>query len=90
VKPSVAFVYVTLARGRASGSGFVVSPDGLLVTALHVVEDAQEASLMLPGGRGFSADVVAASGDFDLAVLRIGRTDLPPPSPRRPHQCSPG
>ncbi len=71
VTPSVAFVFATGERGGASGTAFVVHPDGLLVTALHVVEEAREITVVLLGRQSYPADVVAVSTDYDLAVLRI-------------------
>lgn len=76
IKPSVAFVSVAMSRGRASGTAFTVLPAGLLATALHVVDDAQEISVVLSDGTRYQADVVAANSDFDLAALRISRTEL--------------
>ena len=72
----MAFVLSTTGRGRASGTAFVVHADGLLVTALHVVEEAQEVSVTFPGGPTVAADVVGADGESDLAVLRVPRAGL--------------
>jgi hypothetical protein len=76
-RPSVAFVLSTTDRGRASGTAFAVHPDGLLATALHVVDEAREVSVAFPGGPTLQADVVAADGDSDLAILRVQRTGGP-------------
>lgn len=75
VRPGVAFV---LAEGDppVGGSAFVVGPNGLLVTALHVVEDAGRVSVALPGRDPQPADVVQIDPANDLALLRIADTDL--------------
>ena len=49
VKLSVAFVSVRTDQGQACGSAFVVDSSGILITALHVVEDAQTVSIQFPG-----------------------------------------
>ncbi len=78
VKPSVAFVLATTDAARSSGTAFVVSADGLLITALHVVEAAREISVTFAGGPAVSASVVAADENTDLAVLRVPSTGLGP------------
>ena len=66
-------------RGEAIGSGIII--DGrrsLVLTNAHVVNGASEISVRLLDGRTFSADVVGAEPDFDIAVLRLkGARDLP-------------
>lgn len=76
LKPSVAFVLVTGEQQKVSGTSFVVHQQGLLATALHVVEDARDIMVQLHGGQSFAADVVATNAENDLAILRIPRTDL--------------
>ena len=77
IKPSVAFVLASGDTQSASGTAFVVHSDGLLVTALHVVEDARQVAVLLSGGQSVSADVVAVNADYDLAILRIARVGWP-------------
>ena len=78
-RPSVAFVFVRLDNGgAASGSAFVVDSGGYLITALHVVADAREVSVLLPGGQPQQADVVGVDVVDDLTVLHISQTDLLP------------
>ena len=53
------------------GSGFIITPEGLVVTNEHVVREASEVVVTLPDGREFDADVVGADEVNDLALLRI-------------------
>lgn len=57
---------------RGSGSGLVWDDAGHILTNYHVIEGASEAQIQLADGREFSASLVGASLEHDLAVLRIG------------------
>ena len=74
VSPSVVHVQVRGIRGgriaQGSGSGVIVSPDGLVLTNNHVIDGASEIELGLADGRRFKARVLGRDGDSDLAVLR--------------------
>jgi S1-C subfamily serine protease len=67
---------VKIESGRGSGSGFVFTPDGLIVTNAHVVERAKRLEVILPDGRSRDASLVGADTDTDLAVLKISAPDL--------------
>ena len=69
--PSVVSVICTLSGGSSTGTGVVLSDDGYIVTNAHVVEDAQEISVLLTDGGYHQADLVGADSVSDLAVLRI-------------------
>jgi S1-C subfamily serine protease len=70
--PSV--VHVEMRRGF--GSGFVLTPDGLILTNSHVVDGHTGAKVTLPDGRRLAADVIGDDPDTDLAVLRVTAADL--------------
>jgi S1-C subfamily serine protease len=65
--------------GEATGTGFIVRSDGVIVTNQHVIEGAQSVTVTLPepDGRTLDATVVATDQQHDLAVLRVDATGLP-------------
>jgi len=62
---------------RGLGSGFIISPDGLILTNAHVVDGAQEVTVKLTDRREFKAKVLGSDAQTDIAVLRIDAKDLP-------------
>lgn len=59
------------------GSGFIVSPDGTILTNAHVVKDMDDITVMLPGKRSYKGKVVGADSESDIAVVKIEAKDLP-------------
>jgi serine protease Do len=59
------------------GSGFIVSPDGIILTNAHVVKDASEVTVKLTDRREFRAKVLGADPKTDIAVLKIDARNLP-------------
>jgi S1-C subfamily serine protease len=82
VSSSVVHIHVTGERGgrtaRGTGSGVIVTPDGLILTNNHVVEGAQNIEAALAGDRAFRARVLGRDPDTDLAVLRAETSDTLP------------
>jgi putative serine protease PepD len=78
VRPSVVSVVQTAPRGQGSGTGFVLSSDGYLVTNNHVVAGGGDTTVTFADGTTERATIVAGDPSRDLAVLRVDRTDLVP------------
>ena len=81
--PSVVSVRITTEDGRGgtgqgAGSGFVIAPDGFMVTNHHVVEKASSVSVVFTDGRELSARVVGMDPATDLALLRVAEGGLTP------------
>ena len=61
----------------ATGSGFIVTPDGYILTNAHVVKDADEVMVKLNDKREFKAKVIGIDLRTDVAVLKVNATNLP-------------
>lgn len=62
---------------RGMGSGFIISPDGFVMTNAHVVDGADEVLVTLPDKREFKAKIIGADKRTDVAVVKIEATGLP-------------
>jgi len=62
---------------RGMGSGFIVSPNGVILTNAHVVKDANEVTVKLTDRREFRAKVLGSDPKTDVAVLKIEANNLP-------------
>lgn len=64
-------------RGDGAGSGFIIRPDGHIVTNEHVIRGAQEIEARLWNGESYTATVVGTDVVADIAVIKIDADDLP-------------
>lgn len=62
---------------RGTGSGFIISADGLILTNHHVVEGADEIKVRLTDNREFTGKVLGSDAKTDIAVVKIDAKDLP-------------
>ncbi len=62
---------------RGQGSGFIVSPDGIILTNAHVAADAADIVVKLTDKREFDAKVIGVDRRSDIAVLKIEAKNLP-------------
>ena len=81
VAPSVVQIEIetedSVFGGGGQGTGFIISPDGQVVTNAHVVENAVTIKVMLSDGTVKSAELVQKDPSRDLAVLKIDGDNLP-------------
>jgi S1-C subfamily serine protease len=68
---------VKIDGGRGSGSGVLFTPDGLILTNCHVVEQARGMRVVMADGRVTPADTIGFDADTDLAVVRIDASSGP-------------
>lgn len=81
IAPSIVSVEIYVAGSRkvkSTGSGIIVTKDGLITTNAHVIEDASAIRVILHNGKGYTARLVGQSDRHDLAILQIQANNLEP------------
>ena len=58
-------------KQRSLGSGFIIDPEGYIVTNYHVIEGADEIIVKLKNGKEFDAEIVGRDSNTDLALLKV-------------------
>jgi S1-C subfamily serine protease len=68
---------VKIDAGRGGGSGVLFTPDGLILTNSHVVENSGPLTVVMTDGGSLRADVIGQDADTDLAVIRVDGSAMP-------------
>jgi S1-C subfamily serine protease len=68
---------VKIDAAKGGGSGVLFTPDGLILTNSHVVENGGPLTVVMTDGRSMRADLIGHDADTDLAVIRIDGSALP-------------
>lgn len=63
-------------QAASSGSGFILSSDGYILTNYHVVQDASSVEVTTYNGDILQAQVIGGDPDYDIAVLKVSASDL--------------
>jgi S1-C subfamily serine protease len=78
VSPAVVKIDVQAGAGKqGSGSGFIFTSEGYILTNSHVVHGAKKLDVSLPDGRSFLAEFVGEDPGTDLAIIRVWSSHLP-------------
>jgi serine protease Do len=76
IRPAV--VHVRVEPTKTRGSGFIINPEGYILTAHHVVHDAKEIEIRLANRERLRGEIVAADAQVDFAIIKIsGAQDFP-------------
>lgn len=75
---------------HSSGSGFIISSDGYILTNAHVVEGADEVTVKLTDRREFKAKIIGSDTRSDIALIKINATSLPVAPIGNPQQLQVG
>ena len=80
VLPTVVSIAIENGADQGSGSGFVIRPDGYILTNNHVAAPAADGgslTVFFENGESARAEIVGRNSSYDLAVLKVDSTDLP-------------
>ena len=69
-------IFGQVTESASAGSGFILTPDGYIVTNYHVVEDASAIKTTLYNGDTYDAVYIGGDEDYDIAVIKIEATGL--------------
>jgi serine protease Do len=72
---------VTIKAGNSTGSGSIVTSDGLVLTNEHVIRGVNLVSVLLPNGKTYTGQVIAIENRNDLALIRLQTSDRFPTIP---------
>jgi serine protease Do len=73
-----AVVHVRVEPTKARGSGFIIDPQGYILTAHHVVNEAKEIEIRLPNRQRLRGEIVATDPQVDFAIIKInGEREFP-------------
>ena len=75
---------------RGVGSGFIISPDGYILTNAHVVDDASEVTVRMSDRHELSATVIGIDRKSDVAVIKVDAKNLPTVTFGDPSKVKPG
>ncbi len=70
-------VFGQVTERASSGSGFIITDDGYIVTNHHVVNGASKVTVTLYNGEEYEAEIIGGDADYDVAVIKIAEKDLP-------------
>ena len=70
-------IFGQVSRTASSGSGFIISKDGYVVSNYHVIQGANKLTVLLASGKEYDAQVIGFDASNDIAVLKIEGTDFP-------------
>lgn len=76
VRPAVVWILAETKDGVGAGTGAIISADGYILTANHVIEGASRITVTLEDSREYTASVMVADGYSDVAVLKIPADEL--------------
>lgn len=64
-------------KGKSSGSGVIIAPEGYIITNRHVIDQANSLLITLADNREYRAEVIGQDPSTDIALLKINAKDLP-------------
>ncbi|MBQ3548466.1 MAG: trypsin-like peptidase domain-containing protein [Oscillospiraceae bacterium] len=70
-------VFGQVTESASSGSGFIITADGYIVTNHHVVNGASKVTVTLYNGEEYDATIIGGDADYDVAVIKIDGEELP-------------